>query len=303
MKGATYLDPKALMRLKRMDLVARLAVEGFISGLHKSPHRGFSIEFAEHREYTPGCDPKHIDWRVYGRMDKWYIKQYEEETNLRAFIVLDTSGSMDYTSGGLTKFQYAAYLTASLTYLMISQQDSVGLVACSDKVVQRVPPRSTPGHLRAVCSVLEDIQPDRTTHLVGVLDELAANLKRRSLVIVISDLFDDERAVVHALKHLRHRRNEVIVFHVLDPTEVEFPFEDYTVFEDMEIADEVQTDPQLLRDAYLAEFSRFLRTIQRGCREAGIDYCQANTGETFDQCLEAYLAKRGATRVTRVSAR
>ena len=299
MKAYKYLDPKALMRLKRMDLVARLAVEGFISGLHKSPHRGFSIEFAEHREYTPGCDPKHIDWRVYGRMDKWYIKQYEEETNLRAFIVLDTSASMDYASDGLTKFEYGAYLAASLTYLMISQQDSVGLVACSDQVVQRIPPRSNPGHLRAVCAVLEDLKAERTTELVSVLDEIAANLKRRSLVIVISDLFDDEEAVVRSLKHLRHRRNEVIVFHVLDPTELEFPFEDYTVFEDMEIPDEVQTDPQLLRDAYLDEFFRFVRTIQRGCREAGIDYCQANTAEPFDQCLGAYLAKRGAMR-TRV---
>ena len=296
MKDYTYLDPKALMRLKRMDLVARLAVEGFISGLHKSPHRGYSIEFAEHREYTPGCDPKHIDWRVYGRMDKWYIKQYEEETNLRAFIVLDTSASMDYTSGGLTKFQYGAYLSASLAYLMISQQDSVGLVACSDQVVKRIPPRSSPGHLRVVCAALEGIKPERTTRLVGVLDEIAANLKRRSLVIVVSDLFDDEQAVVRSLKHLRHRRHEVIVFHVLDPTEVEFPFEDYTVFEDMENADEVQTDPQLLRDAYLAEFSRFMKTVQRGCREAGIDYCQANTAQPFDECLGTYLAKRGAMR-------
>jgi len=297
-KHTQYLDPDALTRLRRMDLVARRVVEGFISGLHRSPHRGISIEFAEHRQYSPGYELKHIDWNVFARTHKLYIKQYEEETNLRAFIVLDTSGSMGYGSGGLTKFQYAAYLSASLAYLMIGQQDSVGLTAYSDALQVRVPPRSTPGQMQAVCRALEELQPEGTTNLPAILHELAGRLTRRSLIILVSDLFDDDREIVRGLQHLRHGHHEVIVFHVMDPTELDLPFEDITVFEDMEIGEEVQTDPPLLREMYMKEVKRFVDGHRRTCRDAGIDHCLANTAEPFDEVLTAYLAKRGAMRVS-----
>jgi uncharacterized protein (DUF58 family) len=293
-KRYEYLDPSALTRLRSMDLVARRAVEGFVAGLHKSPHRGFSVEFAEHREYTPGYDLKHIDWNVFARTHKLYIKQYEEETNLRAVILLDTSGSMAYGSGGLTKFQYAAFLSASLAYLMISQQDSVGLTAYSDQAQVRIPPRSSPGHLQIICQALEDVKPDRPTDLPQMLHEMAGRIKRRSLFIVVSDLFDNDAEVIRGLRHLRHRKHEVIVLHVMDPTELELPFDDITVFEDMEITDQVQTDPQLLREMYIQEVDKFISLHRRSCREAAIDYCLVNTAEPFDEALSAYLARRGA---------
>jgi uncharacterized protein (DUF58 family) len=288
-----YLDPLALSRLKNLTLAARLVVEGFFAGMHKSPHRGFSVEFAEHREYTPGVDPRHIDWRVFGRRDKLYVKQYEEETSLRCYLLLDKSASMGYKhSGQLTKLQYGSFLAASLAYLMSFQHDAVGLITHDTGVRGRIPPRQGPGHLRVVMEQLEDTTPGGETSLAETFHQLAETIKRRALVVVISDLFDDADSVVAALKHFRHKKHEVILFHTLDPAELTFPFDDITLVEDLETKREVMSDPRAFRKAYLEELGKFLQTIRGGCLDAQIDYAQAETGQKFDTFLGAYLAKR-----------
>ncbi len=225
-----YLDPIALSRLKNLSLAARQVVEGYFAGLHKSPHKGFSIEFAEHREYSPGMDPRHVDWRVLGRRDKLYVKQYEEETSLRCYLLLDKSASMGYKSDAVptTKLEYASYLAASLAYLIALQHDAAGLITYDTAVRDRVPPRQGPGHLRVLMEKLESNQAGGETTLADTFHELAETIKRRALVIILSDLFDDPAALVGALKHLRHRKHEVIVFQVFDPAEVTFPFDDVT---------------------------------------------------------------------------
>ena len=291
-----YLDPEALSRLKNLSLAARQVVEGYFAGLHKSPHKGFSIEFAEHREYTPGVDPRHIDWRVLGRRDKLYVKQYEEETSLRCHLLLDKSASMGYKSAGvpLTKLQYASYLAASLAYLISQQHDAAGLTTYDTAVRDHIQPRQGPGHLRVLLEKLEHTNPGGETTLSGTFHQLAESIKRRSLVVVLSDLFDDPEAMVAALKHFRHNKHEVIVFQILDPAEVTFPFDDVTRIEDMENGREVTSDPQAFRRAYLDELARFLAVIQGGCRTGQIDYVVAQTDQRFDLFLGAYLARRQA---------
>jgi uncharacterized protein (DUF58 family) len=289
-----YLDPEALSRLKSLSLAARLVVEGFFSGMHKSPHKGFSVEFAEHREYTPGVDPKHIDWRVLGRRDKLYVKQYEEETSLRCYVLLDKSASMGYKSEAapLTKLEYGSYVAASLAYLMAFQHDAVGLITYDSGVRDRVPPRQGPGHLRVLMEKLERTAPGGETSLSETFHQLAETIKRRALVVVISDLFDDPEALVGALKHFRHKKHEVIVLHTLDPAEVTFPFDDITRIEDMEDRREVVSDPRAFRKTYLEELARFLDVIRGGCLGAQIDYALAETDRRFDAFLGTYLARR-----------
>lgn len=289
-----YLDPAGLGRLKNLSLAARLVVEGYFAGMHKSPHKGFSIEFAEHREYTPGIDPKHIDWRVYGRRDKLYVKQYEEETSLRCYLLLDKSASMGYRSdeSKLTKLEYGSFLAASLAYLMAFQHDTVGLITYDTGVRDRIPPRQGPAHLRVLLEKLEDTKPGGETSLSDTFHQLAESIKRRALVVVISDLFDDADALVGALKHFRHKKHEVIVLHTLDPAEVTFPFDDVTRIEDLENGREVVSDPRAFRKSYLEELAKFLETIRGGCRSCQIDYAQAQTDQRFDAFLGAYLARR-----------
>ncbi len=289
-----YLDPEALSRLKNLSVAARHVVEGYFAGMHKSPHKGFSIEFAEHREYTPGIDPRHIDWRVLGRRDKLYVKQYEEETNLRCYLLLDKSASMGYKSDGaaLSKLEYASYLAASLAYLMAFQHDSAGLFTFDTAVRDRVPPRQGPGHLRVLMERLEQNQPGGETTLSATFHQLAETIKRRALVVVLSDLFDDPEALLGALKHFRHKKHEVVVFQILDPAEVNFPFDDITRIEDLENRREVTSDPRAFRRAYLEELSKFLDTLRAGCRSAHIDYSVAQTDQRFDLFLGAYLARR-----------
>jgi uncharacterized protein (DUF58 family) len=291
-----YLDPEALVRLKNLSLAARRVVEGYFAGLHKSPHKGFSIEFAEHREYTPGIDPRHIDWRVFGRRDKLYVKQYEEETSLRCYLLLDRSASMAYKSDGaaMTKLEYASYLAASLAYLIAFQHDLAGLVTFDTAVRDRVPPRQGPGHLRLLMEKLEQTQAGGETTLADTFHALAQTIQRRALVIVLSDLFDDPAALLGALKHFRHKKHEVIVFQVLDPAEVTFPFDDVTRIEDMETHREITSDPRAFRRAYLDELTRFLDAIRAGCRRAQIDYVVARTDQRFDLFLGTYLARRQA---------
>jgi uncharacterized protein (DUF58 family) len=291
-----YLDPSALGRLKDLSLAARSVVEGYFAGMHRSPHRGFSIEFAEHREYTPGVDPRHIDWRVLGRRDKVYVKQYEEETSLRCHVLIDKSASMGYKGPGsaLTKLEYGSFLAASLAYLMASQHDAVGLITVDSAVRERIPARQGTAHLRVLMERLENTTPGGETGLGATFHRLAENLGKRALVVVISDLFDDPAHIVAGLKHFRHNKHEVIVLQVLDRVEVEFPFDDVTRIIDVEDRREVVSDPQAFRRAYLEELARFLEAVRLGCRSAAIDYELAQTDQPFDLFLGRYLARRQA---------
>jgi uncharacterized protein (DUF58 family) len=291
-----YLDPVALSRLKNLSLAARRVVEGYFAGMHKSPHKGFSIEFAEHREYTPGVDPRHIDWRVLGRRDKLYVKQYEEEISLRCHLILDKSASMGYKSDAvpLTKLQYASYLAASLAYLVAFQHDAAGLVTFDTAVRDQVPARQGPGHLRLLMEMLEHTKPGGETTLSDTFHRLAESLKRRSLVVILSDLFDDPNELLGALKHFRHKKHEVIVFQILDPAEMTFPFDDITRIEDMENAREVTSDPRAFRTAYLNELAKFLDVLRAGCSTASFDHVIAQTDQRFDLFLGNYLARRQA---------
>src|SRR5437870_2195838 len=240
-----YLDADALSRLKNLSLAACQVVEGYFAGLHKSPHKGFSIEFAAHREYTPGVDPRHIDWRVLGRRDKLYVKQYEEEISLRCYLILDKSASMGYRSDKvpLTKLEYGCYLAASLAYLMTFQHDAAGLVTFDVKERDSIPPKQGPGHLRVLMECLEKTKPGGETTLAEVFHRLAESIKRRALVIVLSDFFDDAEKLIASLKHFRHKKHEVLALQILDPAEVSFPFDDVTRIEDLETAREVTSDP------------------------------------------------------------
>src|SRR3954451_20972577 len=268
-----YLDPEALSRLKNLSLAAKQVVEGYFAGMHKSPHKGFSVEFAEHREYVPGVDPRHIDWRVFGRRDKIYVKQYEEETSLRCYLLLDKSASMDYKSDHvpMTKLEYASYLAATLAYLVAFQHDAAGLYTFDTKVRERIQPRQGPGHLRLLMEKLEDNKAGGETTLADTFHNLAETIKRRALVVVLSDLFDDPEHLVAALKHFRHKKHEVLVLQVLDPAELTFPFDDVTRIEDMESGREITSDPRAFRRAYLEELEKFLETVRAGCRSAQID--------------------------------
>ena len=289
----TYVDPEALGRLKNLSLAARLVVEGYFAGMHKSPHKGFSVEFAEHREYTPGVDPRHIDWRVFGRRDKLYVKQYEEETSLRCYILLDKSASMGYRSGGgLNKLEYGSFLAATLAYLMAFQHDAVGVLTFDDQVRNHVPPRQGPGQLSVLMQLLESTEPGKETSLGETFHHLAETIKRRSLVVVISDLFDDPDELIGGLKHFRYKNHDVIVFHVLDPAELTFPFDDVSRIEDMETGREITSDPRAFRNGYLEELTKFLERVRAGLRTSNIDYALARTDEKFDSFLGSYLAKR-----------
>jgi uncharacterized protein (DUF58 family) len=291
--GYRFLEPAALARVKNLSLVARGVVEGFIAGLHASPYKGFSVEFAEHRKYAAGDNLRHLDWRILARTDRLYVKQYEEETNLRAQLLLDTSASMGYRHGAaLTKLAYASYLAAVLAHLMIRQQDAVGLTTFDTRVRLDLPPRSSPRHFDEMMRRLESIQPGRPTDLGAALHALAGRFKRRCLVVLISDLLGDQAAVERALHHFRHKRHEVIVFHVLDRAEIDFPFQDTASFRDLETGDLLQVDPAYVRDDYRSQVQEFIDGYRRACADCAIDYVSTDTSVPFDLMLSRYLAKR-----------
>ncbi|MFP4056654.1 MAG: DUF58 domain-containing protein [Candidatus Brocadiia bacterium] len=289
-----YLDPQVLSKLERLDLKARLIVEGYISGLHKSPFHGFSVEFAQHREYAPGDDLRRIDWKVYGRSDRYYIKEYEEETNLVSYVLLDISESMRYASGDVSKLEYGCYIAASLVYLMLLQRDSVGLVLFDDDVRRLISDSSNPGHRRQLLDALENIRPEGRTELGQVLHDMAGQVRRRGLIILISDLFGDVDRLLAGLKHLRHRRHEVIVFHVLDDYELTFPFRELTLFKGMEGYPQLFTEPRALREQYLAELGKHTDRVRTECLGSRIDYQRLSTAERLDVALSSYLATRMA---------
>ena len=289
-----YLDPAVLAKLAGLDLKARLIVEGYVAGLHKSPYHGFSVEFAEHREYVPGDDLRYVDWKVWGKTDKYYLKQYEEETNLIAYLLLDTSESMRYRSENapVTKLEYAQYVAAALAYLILQQQDSVGLATFDREIRQFVRASSNPSHLKQLFHVMDETVPERKTAVGPIFHELAERFKQRGVVIILSDLFDELAPMMAGLKHFRHRRHEVILFHVLDPAELDFPFQETTLFKGLEQLPEVLTEPRALRRAYLREFESFLRDVKKGCRLNRIDYVRLRTDQRLDIALSSYLASR-----------
>lgn len=288
-----YFDPLVLAKISKMSLRARYVVEGMLSGMHKSPYRGYSVEFAEHREYAPGDEIRRIDWKAYGKFDRYFVKEYEEETNLRATIFLDASASMGYGSQELSKFDYGCYLAASLAYLMLRQGDHVGLVTFGADVQRYIPPRSGLGHLQALMQQLEATEPHGETHLDQSLRDIAGKITKRGMILVISDLFDNPESVLRTLKFFRHRRNEVMVFHILDQNELEFPFDRLTVFEDIEDTNaRVLAEPKIIRDAYLQQIQTFIEDYRQTCRREMIDYNCFPTTTPLDIALTRYLARR-----------
>jgi len=299
------LDPEVLAKIHRLELIARGVVEGFVSGRHKSPFKGASIEFAEHRQYVPGDDVRDLDWRVYAKSDRYYIKQYIEETNLRSVILLDASGSMRYTGTSsarregrrLSKFEYGQYLAASLAHLMIHQQDAVGLVTFDTEVRRYIPARSRVNHLRVILQELTQTRPGEETRLAPIFHDIAERAHRRGLIVIISDLFDDVEDILKALYHFRYRKHEVLVLHVMAEEELTFPFEQWSDFRNLELGEHhVQLDPRSIRSAYIEQVRDFIHRMQEGCGQMRIDYVQLSTREDFGAALSNYLARRRSLR-------
>ena len=287
-----YVDPLALSKIANLELRARLVVEGYYSGLHKSPFQGFSVEFAEHRQYMPGDDIRHIDWRVYAKSDRYYIKEYEEDTNLRCYLLLDASGSMQFGSRGMTKLEYGCNVVASLTYLMLRQQDAVGLLTFDEEIKRYIPPRSHTRHFKVIIDELQNTKARKETNVAKVLHEFAERIRRRGLIIVISDLFDDPKRILVALQHFRHKKHEVIVFHLMDEEELTFPFQRLVLFEDMETGRRILSDPRAYKKTYQKQLGEYLNTLKQGCLQHNIDYVRITTSTPYDAALTSYLSRR-----------
>lgn len=287
-----YLKPEVVSKLKNMSLRARLVVEGFITGLHRSPYHGFSVEFSEYRQYMPGDAIRHIDWKVYGKTERLYIKQFEEETNLKCYLLFDTSGSMGYTSHTISKLEYASYLAAALTYLMIEQRDAVGLITFDQKIQKHLPPRSVRSYLPQILRELDQVRCSETTDIGTTFHEIAERIHRRGLIVIFSDLYDEPEKVISGLKHFRHNKHEVIVFHILDPMEINFDFKRNTLFKDLETNDELQTQPWHIQAEYQQKIKQFIDHYTRQCRFNRIDYVLLNSSWDYDIALMEYLNKR-----------
>jgi uncharacterized protein (DUF58 family) len=287
-------DPQTLARIARLELRARAVVEGVISGMHRSPHRGSSVEFAQHRDYVPGDEIRHIDWKVYARSDRYHIKQFEEETNLKATLVLDASASMDYkgTTAHLSKREYAAIVAAAIASLFLRQRDAVGLATFDEGVRQFIPAASTSAHMKLLLEMLDKKESRPKTGLGDTFHDLAERIKRRGMLIVLSDLFTDPDEVMRGLQHFRHRKHEVILFHILDRDELTFPFKESAIFAGMEGEEPLTAEPNALRREYLQVFGAYVERLKKGCRELGMDYQQLPTDQPIDVALSRYLAQR-----------
>ena len=294
-KPQSNLDPETLAKLDGLELRARYIVDGYLSGMHRSSYRGQSVEFTEHREYSPGDDLRYVDWKVFGKTDKVYLKQFEAETNLVCYLLVDISESMRYQSEGtaLSKLEYAQCLAAALGTIVLRQRDSVSLATCDDQVQELVRESSNPSHLRQLMDVLHQAAAQRKSALGPVLHEISQRLKRRGVVVLLSDLLGDDEALLAGLKHLRHARHEVILLQLLDPAELEFPFDRTTLFQGLEARPAVLTEPRGVRQAYLAELHEFLERIQAGCRSLQVEYELLRTDQPFDEALRRVLTKRG----------
>jgi uncharacterized protein (DUF58 family) len=292
-KSKTILAPILISKLKSLELKAKTVVEGVKVGLHRSPYHGFSVEFSEHKAYMQGDPIKNIDWKVYGKSDKFFIKQYEEETNLIGHILLDVSASMDYKEKGeITKLEYASILAASLSYLMVSQQDSVGLSFYSDKIEKYFPPKSTRVYLQTLLKAIDKIEPSNKTETANCLNSIAEKIKKRGIVIIISDFFDDVDSILTALKHFKYKKNEVVVFQILDPIEKDFAFGNDAIFVDKETEEEITTQPHQIQKSYQIAMQDFLYKLKRECLNNKIEYNQIDTTTPFDKALFAYFKKR-----------
>ncbi len=286
-----FLDPVALSRISNLELLARTVVDGFIAGLHRSPYLGYSVDFAEHRPYTPGDDVRRIDWRVFGRTDRLFVKEFEADTNANLSVLFDVSGSMHYGSGPITKAEYGRYLAACLTYFSRQQRDRVGIVTFDDDIIEYVPPSAK--HLDVVLHTIDRIQPrEREGGFERPLNKIAKMLMRRSLLVVISDLYEDPDVIIRALAHLHHKGNDVIVFHLLDPAEVEFPFEEAAQFQDLESGERMPVVPEKLREEYRRHLEAHLDTLKRRMVQNEIDYCFVQTSQPLDHALFEYLSRR-----------
>ena len=291
--GRKYLDPALLGKLGNMELVARCAVEGFYAGLHPSPFHGFSVEYSDHRAYEPGDELRFLDWKVFGRSDKLYIKQFQQETNVPVYIVLDCSNSMGFRGDGpISKLEYGSYLSAALAYMMLGQGDAVGLALFAETIRRRIPARSRRTHLNVILTALQKHRPSGKTSLADVLHVLAETTHRRGIVILISDLLDDENEIHTGLAHLRYLRHDVILFHTLDHQELYLDYEGLVEFLDLESSARIRTFTNALRDSYRENVATFVESIEKKAREIDIDYCLLNTAQTLDKALLAYLAKR-----------
>ncbi len=288
-----YLRPEVIRQIKRLDLRAQFIVKGFLHGLHASPFHGFSVEFSEHRKYTPGDDPKDIDWLVYAKTDKYYVKKFEAETNITGYLVMDLSRSMGYTyRQELTKFDYSICLAAALCYLMIQQQDPVGLLTFDTKIRQSLRPQTRRGHLGDVLSMLANLKPEGETNIAASLVQVSAMLRHASLVMIFSDLLADPEPIMDALYRLRHGGHDVILFHVLDEAEVRFPFGGMVELEDPETKQRMAIDADGFRRGYLDEVEAFRERYRHDCFQAGVDYLPLDTSMRFDRALTEYLMRR-----------
>ena len=291
-----FLDPSMLHKFTLSPLIARMVVEGFINGLHKSPFHGFSVEFADHREYVPGDDLKYLDWQVFARTDRYYIKRFEEETNLRCHILLDRSASMAFGTNLITKWDYACFLATCLAYLMIKQQDAVGLSLFGAKPGLVLPPRSRVSHLRQLIRAMIANPPVGGTHVASSLRTMVRSLKRRGLIVLISDLIDEPEETLKAIRLLGSHGHDVIVFQIRDNSELEFPFEGATLFRDLETGEELEIDPVAVRETYLQHLAQESARLRRGLMEVGIDFVPLNTRQPYDGALSAYLNRRSKIR-------
>ena len=287
-----YLDPKLISQLKGLDFIARMVVEGFLVGLHRSPYHGFSVEFAEHREYIPGDELRYVDWKLYGRADRYYVKVFEEETNLKTYLIIDKSGSMGFRSNGISKLEYVKYLASALSFLLLRQKDAVGLLLFSKGLDSYIPPSSRRNHLNLMLNELNLLTPGGETSLSSVLFKLAEKIKRRGLIVIFRDLFDDYNSVVRSLKIFRHKKNEVLVFHILDPAEVLFPYKKDTLFKDMETNERLNIDAKTVRTSYREKIHRFINAYKKDFRNVSIDYQFLRTDTPYDKALFSYLKKR-----------
>jgi uncharacterized protein (DUF58 family) len=289
-----YLQPEIVSRIKNLELIAKFIVEGFLVGLHKSPFHGFSVEFSEHRQYMPGDNIRDIDWKVWGRTDRYYIKRYEEETNLKAYLLLDISGSMGYTSHKVTKLQYASYLAAAFSYMFLKQRDAVGLVTFSDQIHRLLPAKSTRSYLKFILKELDEAKTHQSkTNISQTLHLLAEKIKRRGLIILLSEfLYEDTNKILEGLQHFRHYNHEVLVFNILDPNDRFFDFKDEATFVDMETGEQLKTQPYLIQQEYRNLVESFYQNLIKECRGMQIDFQNIMTNESFDKAILRYLIKR-----------
>lgn len=294
-QSRTFLDPQVLARLTAVPLFARRPMLGNVSGIHASPHRGASVEFAEYRKYVPGDDLRRLDWRAYGRSDRFFVKEFEADTNLRCCLILDTSGSMEFGSTGVTKIEYARRLAGSLAYIAVQQGDAAGLTCIAETIVRTVPAKRTPSHLRGLFDILENAQPKGDTQLVGRLHELAETIRQRALVIIISDLFVDPELLKTAFEHLRFQKHDVAIFHLLDPLELEFTFQRPMRFLDLEGGPSIFAEPNEIVNRYHKALEEYLSAMKRIVLESSVDYHRVSVDEDYEQVLLRFLAARTRT--------